>query len=204
MPKTRSISALGRLNQVKEQHPEKIVGVLGCMAQKDQGQIFSRAPHVDLVVGPGQLARLPALLAEVAADRQPRLEVSLDRRGSTARPWPRVSRSSIRRAIAAGPARCGIRPWCGSCWAATSSAPTASCRGCGVPSRAGRPPTIEAEVRRLADDGCREVTLLGQTVNSYQDASDGRTLRLADLLDRLHDIAGPAAPEVRHQLSRAT
>ena len=55
-------SALGRLKHVKQQHPQKIIGVLGCMAQKDQEQIFRRAPHVDLVVGPGQLGQLPALL----------------------------------------------------------------------------------------------------------------------------------------------
>ena len=48
-------SALGRAKQVKQKHPEKIIGVLGCMAQKDQQLIFSRAPYVDLVVGPGQL-----------------------------------------------------------------------------------------------------------------------------------------------------
>jgi tRNA-2-methylthio-N6-dimethylallyladenosine synthase len=50
---------------------------------------------------------------------------------------------------------------------------------------------IEEEVRRLAGDGCLEITLLGQTVNSYRDSSGGATLRLADLLYRLHDIAGP-------------
>jgi len=48
-------SALGRLKHLKKQQPQKIIGVLGCMAQKDQQQIFRRAPHVDLVVGPGQL-----------------------------------------------------------------------------------------------------------------------------------------------------
>ena len=46
------------------------------------------------------------------------------------------------------------------------------------------------EVRRLADDGCLEVTLLGQTVNSYQDTSGPHTIRLADLLAALHDIEG--------------
>jgi tRNA-2-methylthio-N6-dimethylallyladenosine synthase len=49
---------------------------------------------------------------------------------------------------------------------------------------------IETEVRRLADDGCLEITLLGQTVNSYRDDSGGRSTRLSDLLYRLHDIEG--------------
>ena len=60
-------SALGRLKHVKERRPGTIIGVLGCMAQKDQQQIFKRAPHVDLVVGPGQLRQIPALLEEFAA-----------------------------------------------------------------------------------------------------------------------------------------
>ena len=61
------------------------------------------------------------------------------------------------------------------------------CTYCIVPrcagrSKAGRPAEIVAEARQLADEGCREITLLGQTVNSYQDHSGGRTARLADLL----------------------
>ena len=55
-------SALGRLKHVKERQPKKMIGVLGCMAQKDRQEILRRAPHVDLVVGPGRLGRLPALL----------------------------------------------------------------------------------------------------------------------------------------------
>ena len=56
-------SALGRIKRIKENKPEVAIGVLGCMAQKDQEDIFRRAPHVDIVVGPGQLARVPELLA---------------------------------------------------------------------------------------------------------------------------------------------
>jgi tRNA-2-methylthio-N6-dimethylallyladenosine synthase len=69
------------------------------------------------------------------------------------------------------------------------------CTYCVVPRVRGpeqnRPAAeIEEEVRRLAGDGCLEITLLGQTVNSYRDTSTGRTLHLADLLCRLHDIEG--------------
>src|ERR1700704_2888683 len=60
-------SALGRLKHAKRQQPQKIIGVLGCMAQKDQRLIFERAPFVDLVVGPGQLHQLPELLDKIAA-----------------------------------------------------------------------------------------------------------------------------------------
>src|ERR1700674_1726993 len=58
-------SALGRLRGHKQRHPEKVVGVLGCMAQKDQELIKRRAPHVDIICGPGQLSQLPALIGEV-------------------------------------------------------------------------------------------------------------------------------------------
>src|SRR5947199_26550 len=56
-------SALGRVRRLKEQKPGLTIGVLGCMAQKDQGKILRRAPHVDLVVGPGQLGRVSEMLA---------------------------------------------------------------------------------------------------------------------------------------------
>src|SRR5438034_3358921 len=72
-------SALGRLRRHKQRHPSKIVGVLGCMAQKDQELVRRRAPHVDIVCGTGQLARLPELVAEVRRSGRPQLAVSLDR-----------------------------------------------------------------------------------------------------------------------------
>src|SRR5687768_17722601 len=71
-------SALGRLKNAKTSNPHKIIGVLGCMAQKDQELIFKRAPYVDLIVGPGQLHQIPQLLEQIAAGSGPKLEVSLD------------------------------------------------------------------------------------------------------------------------------
>src|SRR3984893_17757875 len=58
-------SAVGRLREHNRRYPEKIIGVLGCMAQKDQELIRRRAPHVDIICGTGQLARLPELIAAV-------------------------------------------------------------------------------------------------------------------------------------------
>src|SRR5262245_21785900 len=72
-------SALGRLHGHKRRHPHKVVGVLGCMAQKDQKQIRRRAPHVDLVCGPGQLSQLPDLIAKVEATGDHQMVVSLGR-----------------------------------------------------------------------------------------------------------------------------
>ena len=182
-------SALGRLKHVKEHHPQKIIGVLGCMAQKDRGTIFKRAPHVDLVVGPGQLGQLPLLLDQVAAGRTPRMEVSLDRKaGRRADVEQSFARFDPRRTEAARPHRhqAMLRIMLGC---------DRFCTYCIVPSVRGpeqsRPvQDIEAEVRQLADQGCIEVTLLGQTVNSYQGTAAGRTVRLADLLYRLDSIDG--------------
>ena len=58
----KTYSALGRLRQQKKRDPGKIIGVMGCMAQKDQKLIFERAPYVDLIVGPGQLHQIPELV----------------------------------------------------------------------------------------------------------------------------------------------
>src|SRR6187549_88282 len=60
-------SALGRIRLHKLAHPEKVIGVLGCMAKKDQRLIFERAPYVDLIVGPGQLHQVPALIDKARA-----------------------------------------------------------------------------------------------------------------------------------------
>ena len=72
-------SALGRVRAEKAKRPELVVGVLGCMAQKDQELVRKRAPWVDMVVGPGQLHRVPSLIDGVLAGGGPQIEVSLDR-----------------------------------------------------------------------------------------------------------------------------
>ena len=167
-----------------------IIGVLGCMAQKDQQVIFRRAPHVDLVLGPGQLGQLRVLLDQIAAGGGPRMEVSLDRaagdRAAVQRSFvPFVPRSARRRA-APMPHQAMVRIMFGC---------DMFCTYCVVPRVRGpeqsRPAAeILDEVRRLADDGCLEVTLLGQTVNSYEDCTGPSTVELADLLYQLHEVGG--------------
>ena len=182
-------SALGRLKDAKSRCPPKIIGVLGCMAQKDREAIFRRAPHVDLVVGPGQLDQLPTLLERVIAGQGPQIEVSLDRRAGNRltiqesfTPFDPVRTAESR----PDPYQAMVRIMFGC---------DKFCTYCIVPAVRGpeqsRPADqIEAEVRQLADQGCLEVTLLGQTVNSYRGTLAGRKVRLSDLLLRLHDIDG--------------
>ena len=66
----KTYSSLGKLRRLKREHPEKIIGVMGCMAQKDQRLIFERAPYVDLIVGPGQLHQIPALIERALARQE--------------------------------------------------------------------------------------------------------------------------------------
>lgn len=184
-------SALGRLKETKQRHPHKIIGVLGCMAQKDQEQIFKRAPHVDLVLGPGQLARLPEMLARIAAGQGPQIEISLDRKAGR--------RNLVQESFAHfDPQRSPrTRPSRHQALVRIMFGCDKFCTYCIVPQVRGPEQSrsieeIENEVRQLADQGCLEVTLLGQTVNSYQDASGGRTQRLSDLLARLQEVPGLA------------
>ena len=182
-------SRLGRLKYSKRKRPDQVIGVFGCMAQKDQELIFQRAPHVDIVVGTGQLAEIPRLVSEARVDRSRALAVSLDRRGGsrlevassfesydplrdpTMRPSP--FQAYVRIMI-------GCDKFCTYCVVPTTRGPEQS-----------RPPSqIASEVRMLAGQGVREVTLIGQTVNSYSCVEDGQTWRLADLLELIHDTGG--------------
>src|SRR5438270_3484835 len=183
-------SALGRLRSLKLRHPERVVGVLGCMAQKDQELVRKRAPFVDIVCGPGQLGQLPQLIAEVQLSGKPQLAVSLGR-ADDSRPVVTSSFESY------DPLRePSMRPTAFQAFVRTQFGCDKFCTYCIVPSvrgpEQGRPPDhIAAEVRQLADQGCKEVTLVGQTVNSYRyRTGDGRTHTLADLLNLIHDTAG--------------
>jgi tRNA-2-methylthio-N6-dimethylallyladenosine synthase len=184
-------SALGRLKNAKRDHPNKVIGVLGCMAQKDQGLIFKRAPYVDLVVGPGQLHQVPALVREARAERRQRMEVSLGRTDGT-RDEIQESHESF------DPLRDpAMRPTPYQAFVRIMIGCDKFCTYCIVPSVRGpeqsRPPAaILAEARQLADEGCLEITLLGQTVNSYKFREGERTWRLSDLIAALHEIEGLA------------
>lgn len=182
-------SALGQLRRHKERFPQKIIGVLGCMAQKDQELIRERAPHVDIICGPGQLGKLLQLIEQVQRTRQPQMAVSLGR-AEAHRPEVEQSFESY------DPLRePELRTNRFQAYVRTQFGCDKFCTYCIVPSVRGpeqsrHPDEIVAEVRYLAEQGCKEITLVGQTVNSYHYRyGDGRMVRLADLLYRLHDIA---------------
>ncbi len=181
-------SSLGRIRHIKASKPEVAIGVLGCMAQKDQGLVLRRAPHVDIVVGPGQLAQVPDLLRKAKEEATPQLAVSLARNagGRDAVTESFETYDALREpALRPSPFQAFVRVMMGC---------DKFCTYCIVPSVRGpeqsRPPdAIIEEARALVDQGVLEITLLGQTVNSYKFREpSGRTSRLSDLLERLSAI----------------
>jgi tRNA-2-methylthio-N6-dimethylallyladenosine synthase len=183
-------SALGRLRSLKRHNPQAVIGVLGCMAQKDQHRIAERAPHVDLIVGPGQLAEVPRLIEEARRSRRLQMAVSLGR--------AEAGRAEVEASfVSFDPVRDpSMRPTPFQAYVRIQIGCDKFCTYCVVPSTRGpeqsRPPAhILAEARQLVEQGCKEITLLGQTVNSYRfHHGDGRVTRLSDLLAALHDLPG--------------
>jgi tRNA-2-methylthio-N6-dimethylallyladenosine synthase len=190
-------SQLGRLKYAKRKRPLLAIGVIGCMAQKDQKLIFTKAPHVDLVVGTGQLGEIPRLLDEARQDgsrdrgkkRKRTLAVSLGRKdGSQAKISGSFQSYDPRREPEMRPSphqayvriMIGCDKFCTYCVVPTT-------RG---PEQSRSPSEIASEIRVLAGQGVKEITLLGQTVNSYKHTEEGRLHRLSDLLELIHDTAG--------------
>ncbi|MDR1492006.1 MAG: tRNA (N6-isopentenyl adenosine(37)-C2)-methylthiotransferase MiaB [Planctomycetaceae bacterium] len=182
-------SELGRLKHWKDQKPDAIIAVMGCMAQKDKETIFRRAPHVDIVLGPGQLRQLPEIVKSVEKKREKRLEISLDRidgKQSDVRESFQQFNPQRNLRVGSNPYQAMVRIMFGC---------DKFCSYCIVPSVRGpeqsRPPReIEAEIRQLADQGRLEVTLIGQTVNSYRYSEGGKTWRLQDLFAMIQEIDG--------------
>jgi tRNA A37 methylthiotransferase MiaB len=186
----KTFSALGRVAPFKLANPDRVIGVIGCMAQKDQEAIRDRAPYVDLVVGTGQLAKIPELVGIIRETREPQLAVSLGRRDA-GRHEVEMSFESY------DPTRDPeMRPTPFQAYVRIQIGCDKFCTYCVVPSTRGpeqsrHPDSILNEVKILVDQGCKEVTLIGQTVNSYvYDHGDGRRTRFSDLVSRIHDVAG--------------
>lgn len=180
---------LAKLKKMKLAHPEKTIGVMGCMAQKDQKLVFDRAPFVDLVVGPGQLHRIPELLEKIKSGEGRQMAVSMGRRDG--------SQDEIRRSHETfDPLRDpSMRPTPFQAYLRIQIGCDKFCTYCIVPMTRGpeqgrSPEVILAEAKELAKQGCKEITFLGQTVNSYKYVEGDRVTRLADLLEMVHEVDG--------------
>ncbi len=176
-------SRLGRLRLQKQQRPDLVVGVLGCMAQEHRRKLQARMPHVDLVVGPSAFGDIEAKVAQARAARRPDT-----RRGAGVLAVDDgVSGDRIRRDPR-------VRPHRSQAYVSVMRGCNMPCSYCIVPATRGaeisRPiEVIAEETERLIDDGVTEITLLGQTVNAYG-RDLGRDVTLTRLLHRLHEIDG--------------
>ncbi len=173
----KAYGRLGELRALKRQRPGLILGIAGCLVQKDRERVRDRAPYLDLVFGVHNIHRLPDLLRQVRDGCLPVYEV-----------WDRADRD---RPLPVLPALRGegIRGFVNIIHGCNKF-----CTFCIVPYVRGRersvpPETVAAEVAGLAARGYREVTLLGQNVDSYgHDLTPRRDL--ADLLRWIHDTDG--------------
>jgi tRNA-2-methylthio-N6-dimethylallyladenosine synthase len=181
----RTFGHLGNLKTLKEQKPGLIIGICGCMAQQPTvvEKIRSSFPFVDLVFGTHNSHRLPELLQQLAISNSRVIEV-WDSEGAIYEGLP-VKREEQFRA-----------------WVTIMYGCNNFCSYCIVPyvrgrERSRRPEVILAEIRELAAAGVKEVTLLGQNVNSYgRDLPDGW-----DFARLLREIAGTRLERIRFQTS---
>src|SRR5213595_1215136 len=164
----RLVGHLGEAKRLKTEDPTKVVGVGGCWAQSVKDEVFEQFPFVDVAFGPGQIHRLAEFLASDSLTAQGYFEFE-DFSGHL--PGKRAREFQA--------------------WVQISQGCNCACSYCIVPQTRGRersrdPEELLTEIEGLAADGVREVTLLGQNVNSYgRDLPKERRLRFSDLLRRI-------------------
>lgn len=172
----KAFSALGRMIALKRRRPGMILGIMGCVAQKGAGCLLEKYSELDLVLGPGEVGRFPELLAKVEKGRS-RVEATA-MRGTV--PPPVLCEGFFKGKVKASMT---VMEGCNN-----------FCSYCIVPYVRGRevsrpPEDILNEARYLVGEGVREITLLGQNVNSYIYENRER-VDFADLLRRLERIDG--------------
>ena len=173
----RVFGNVGALVHVKRRHPDTLICLCGCMAQQPHvaKKIRESYRHVDLVFGPHALWRFPEMVHTLLTQRGRTFSVD-DEAGSIAEGIPVVRQDNIK------------------AWVSIMYGCNNFCSYCIVPyvrgrERSRRPEDILAEVRQLAEEGYKDITLLGQNVNSYgKDLAE--PLDFADLLERVNTIPG--------------
>lgn len=181
-------SDLGRLLELKKKNPDLLIGVGGCVAQQEGERIVQKAPYVDMVFGTDNISDIPRLLEKKKGQRKGAVSTERRRKGLVPQggtdfksgPFPSSSLPITRN----HPVKAYINIVDGC---------DKFCTYCVVPHTRGReksrrPEDICREIRGLASAGYKEVTLLGQNVDSYGKDTGGHT-DLADLLHRINDIS---------------
>ncbi|MBS0591113.1 MAG: tRNA (N6-isopentenyl adenosine(37)-C2)-methylthiotransferase MiaB [Proteobacteria bacterium] len=170
-------SQLGRWRELKAHKPNLVIGVGGCVASQEGEAIVKRAPYVDLVFGPQTLHRLPQLIEANKSTHKPQVDIS----------FPEIEKFDHLPA----PRKDGV-----SAFVSIMEGCSKYCSYCVVPYTRGeeisRPfDDVIAEVAQLADQGVREVNLLGQNVNAYRGAMhDGGSADLALLIHAIAELDG--------------
>src|SRR5581483_8319025 len=161
---------LGRVRALKRERPDLVIGVGGCVASQEGAAIVARAPYVDVVFGPQTLHRLPQLIRARRETGEPQVDIAFPENEKFDHlPPPRVEGATAFVSIMEGCSK--------------------YCSFCVVPYTRGeevsRPfDDVLTELADLADQGVKEVTLLGQNVNAYRGATrDGASADLAQLLE---------------------
>lgn len=171
--KHKFLSELGRLQEAKKKRKDLIIGVGGCVAQEEGEQLLKRVPHLDLVFGVDQVDKLPALVSEIRNTRERLVMTAFDTD-------PKLSLSYLHTDKGSVSAYVTIIMGCDK-----------YCSFCIVPFTRGReksrsPREILQEIEILVQKGTREITLLGQNVNSYRFES----FRFPDLLRMVSAVPG--------------
>lgn len=172
----KAFSALGRMIALKRRRPGTILGIMGCVAQKRAGCLLDKYPELDLVLGPGEVGRFPELLAQVEKGRS---RVEATAMHGTASP-PVLCKGFFKGKVKAS---ITVMEGCNN-----------FCSYCVVPYVRGRevsrpPEDILTEARYLVGEGVREITLLGQNVNSYIYENRER-VDFSDLLRKVERVDG--------------
>ena len=168
---------LRELRALQGRHKQLRIGILGCMAERLQSQLMVEEENVSFVVGPDAYRRLPAILQQVRQQGTKAAETEL----STTETYADIE-----------PVRLGSNGI--SAYISIMRGCQNYCAYCVVPYTRGRersrdPETIVAEARSLFNQGYKEVTLLGQNVNSYRFSSNGREADFPELMHRVAEIS---------------
>ncbi|MGH8308222.1 MAG: tRNA (N6-isopentenyl adenosine(37)-C2)-methylthiotransferase MiaB [Steroidobacteraceae bacterium] len=170
-------SLLGEWRKLKARRPHVLIGVGGCVASQEGESITERAPFVDLVFGPQTVHRLPEMIAELRRTGRPVVDVSFPE----IEKFDRLPAPEARGATAFVSIMEGCSKYCSFCIVPYT-------RGEEVSRPFG---SVLEEIHALADQGVREVTLLGQNVNAYAGTMrDGVVVDLATLIHHVARVAG--------------
>ena len=184
----RVISHLGHLQHIKESRPDMIVGVIGCMAQRLGSQLFKHEA-VDIICGPAQIPKVADLINKTLRERKDTIAVTEKIR----RPTSEGEAESLERFESAYGIEDKQIP--GQAYVRAMRGCDNFCTYCVVPFVRGpevsRPPkAVIEQIKKLAQHGVKQVTLLGQRVNAYKYEAGDKTYCLADLLEMASDIEG--------------